>query len=216
MDPVYERVNEIISDPKYHDLFSILKGVRNGVVYGAKLRFCHALVMSVLFRSGSLKSKWDGIVKNTTQHAATLGKFVFVYKTVVYLLKQLRGSRASMLQEIQTRSHPMDAFWGGLVGGYLVFGRKAGAMSTINQQIVLYVFSRVVLGLGKMILENMDLSSHKATVANSSWTLLSALSWALVMYMFRKDATVLQKSMLHSMNYLYIDSEKWNDLSEFI
>jgi peroxisomal membrane protein 4 len=173
--------------------------------------------MSVLFRSGSIKSRWNGIVKNTTQHAQTLGKFVLIYKTVIYTLKQIRGSKASMLQEIQSRSHPMDAFWGGLIGGYLVFGTKKGAMSTINQQIVLYVFSRVVMGLGKMALKNLNNlpPSKQTAVSNYSWTLLSSLSWALVMYMFRKDAGVLQKSMLHSMNYLYIDSENWSDITDF-
>jgi hypothetical protein len=30
MDAVVESVNEVFSDPKYHDLLSILRGVRNG------------------------------------------------------------------------------------------------------------------------------------------------------------------------------------------
>lgn len=34
----------IILDPKYHDLLTVLKGARNGAVYGTKVRFPHALV----------------------------------------------------------------------------------------------------------------------------------------------------------------------------
>lgn len=34
----------IVLDPKYHDLLAILKGARNGAVYGTKVRFPHALV----------------------------------------------------------------------------------------------------------------------------------------------------------------------------
>lgn len=32
-----QKVNEILSDPKYHDILAILKGFRNGLVYGVKV-----------------------------------------------------------------------------------------------------------------------------------------------------------------------------------
>ena len=37
-----------------HDswLLSVIRGFRNGVIYGAKIRFPHALVMTFLFREG--------------------------------------------------------------------------------------------------------------------------------------------------------------------
>ena len=34
------KINEILLDPKYHDILSILKGARNGLVYGVKVRCC--------------------------------------------------------------------------------------------------------------------------------------------------------------------------------
>ena len=45
-------INEIITNPTYHDYLAILKGARNGFVYGVKVRFPHALVMSILFGRG--------------------------------------------------------------------------------------------------------------------------------------------------------------------
>lgn len=75
-------LNNIIKNPAYHDILSIVKGTRaggpgvrddvvlladqyadyyavprrtgarNGLVYGVKVRFPHALVMSILFQSG--------------------------------------------------------------------------------------------------------------------------------------------------------------------
>lgn len=48
-----DAINQLIFDPKYQDILSILKGFRNGVVYGAKVRFPHALVMTILFKTGS-------------------------------------------------------------------------------------------------------------------------------------------------------------------
>lgn len=47
-----DALNQLILDPKYHDVLTIVKALRNGIVYGAKVRFPHALVMTVLFKSG--------------------------------------------------------------------------------------------------------------------------------------------------------------------
>lgn len=47
-----EALQAIIADPAYHDYLAILKGARNGFVYGAKVRFPHALIMAILFGRG--------------------------------------------------------------------------------------------------------------------------------------------------------------------
>ena len=47
-----EALQAIVADPAYHDYFAILKGARNGFVYGAKVRFPHALIMAILFGRG--------------------------------------------------------------------------------------------------------------------------------------------------------------------
>lgn len=39
-----QSLEKIVLDPKYHDILMLVKAVRNGVVYGAKIRFPHALV----------------------------------------------------------------------------------------------------------------------------------------------------------------------------
>jgi peroxisomal membrane protein 4 len=45
-------IQAILSDPQYHDYLAILKGARNGFVYGVKVRFPHALIMAILFGRG--------------------------------------------------------------------------------------------------------------------------------------------------------------------
>lgn len=45
-------IQSLINDPEFHDYLAILKGARNGLVYGVKVRLPHALVMSVLFGKG--------------------------------------------------------------------------------------------------------------------------------------------------------------------
>ncbi|XP_005635003.1 peroxisomal membrane protein 4 isoform X3 [Canis lupus baileyi] len=45
-------VNALLRKRRYHAALAMLKGFRNGAVYGAKIRAPHALVMTFLFRSG--------------------------------------------------------------------------------------------------------------------------------------------------------------------
>jgi len=47
-----DSIQHIISNPAYHDYLGILKGARNGFVYGVKIRFPHALIMAILFGRG--------------------------------------------------------------------------------------------------------------------------------------------------------------------
>jgi peroxisomal membrane protein 4 len=47
-----ETLRAIISNPAFHDYLAILKGARNGFVYGVKVRFPHALIMAILFGRG--------------------------------------------------------------------------------------------------------------------------------------------------------------------
>ncbi|XP_047627251.1 peroxisomal membrane protein 4 isoform X2 [Phacochoerus africanus] len=45
-------VNALLRKRRYHAALAMIKGFRNGAVYGAKIRAPHALVMTFLFRSG--------------------------------------------------------------------------------------------------------------------------------------------------------------------
>jgi peroxisomal membrane protein 4 len=45
-------IKAILDDPRFHDYVPILKGARNGLVYGVKVRFPHALIMAILFGRG--------------------------------------------------------------------------------------------------------------------------------------------------------------------
>ncbi|XP_043837015.1 peroxisomal membrane protein 4 isoform X2 [Dromiciops gliroides] len=45
-------VNTLLRKRRYHAALAVLKGFRNGAVYGAKIRAPHALVMTFLFRRG--------------------------------------------------------------------------------------------------------------------------------------------------------------------
>ena len=96
----------------------------------------------------------------------------------------------------------VDSLLAGLTAGYAVFGR--GSQSSVNQQIVTYVAARVVLGLAKMAMTSERLLSPEANaqVRKRAWPVFAAVSWGMVMWLFRWHPDVLQPSLRSSMNYL--------------
>ncbi|MEQ2307084.1 Peroxisomal membrane protein 4 [Ameca splendens] len=112
-------MNNLLQQEKYKAALAVVKGFRNGAVYGAKIRAPHALVMTFLFRSGSLKDKLRAILKATYTHSRNLACFVFTYK----------GLQA-LQQKIQGKSLQSHSFLAACVGGWLVFGDN----NNINSQ----------------------------------------------------------------------------------
>ncbi|KKY18809.1 putative peroxisomal membrane protein [Phaeomoniella chlamydospora] len=53
MEPIKDVATRLLLNPDLAPLLAIIKSARNGAVYGAKVRFPHALVMVFLFRSGT-------------------------------------------------------------------------------------------------------------------------------------------------------------------
>ncbi|CAG8785683.1 12274_t:CDS:2, partial [Acaulospora morrowiae] len=72
MENTLESITSFINNPDHHDILAIIKGFRNGAVYGAKIRFPHALVMTFLFRTGSFKEKLNIIIDATKSHSKNL------------------------------------------------------------------------------------------------------------------------------------------------
>ncbi|KAL8905715.1 MAG: hypothetical protein Q9207_002471 [Kuettlingeria erythrocarpa] len=186
---------------KLADLLSIVKGARNGFTYGAKIRFPHALVMVFLFRSGSLQEKLRIVLKATFQHARNLATFATVYKTMMLLLRSISPNGK------ETSPH---TFLAGLAGGYMVFGR--GIQSSVNQQIVIYVFARVVLALARLSVQKGGAipREFRESVTNNAWPVFAALSWASVMWLYRWHPDTIQPSLKSSMKYIYVDSNHWD------
>lgn len=114
-----------------------------------------------------------------------------------------------------------DPFIGGLLGGYVVFGgrsRRSGKISSINMQIVIYVFARVVLALAKLSVKpgvGLPIVSQPALSQRLSyyaWPAFAAGSWAMVMQLFRYHDVEIQSSLRNSMNYIYVQSDHWDSL----
>ncbi|KAJ5059573.1 mitochondrial carrier domain-containing protein [Bipolaris maydis] len=212
-------LHKIALDPKYHDVLTLVKGVRNGIVYGSKVRFPHALVMIFLFRSGSFRSKCLLVYKATRQHARNLGLFALVYKATMLLLRHTSPNG---------KERQYDSFLAGLLGGYTVFGRTIH--NSVSQQIVIYVAARVCLALAKLAVQPRDVGSaggkHAAVkgwelfgngemrraLVRNGWPAFASLSWAMVMYIFRWHPESVQSSLRSSMSYIYVQSDEWDSL----
>ncbi|KAF0378307.1 peroxisomal membrane protein 4 [Gigaspora margarita] len=192
-----DAITKFINKPERRDVLAIVKGFRNGAVYGAKVRFPHALVMTFLFRSGSFKEKTTVILDATIQHSKNLAFFVTIYKTLMYLQKKING-------DIEQNAH---SFIAGLIGGYIVFGEN----NNVNQQIVLYVFARIMVGLSKLPVKRKVINEP-----NHTFSVFAAVVWGVVMWLFRHDREVLQPSLQASMQYLYLDSDHWSTLKNFL
>lgn len=170
------------------DLWSVAAGFRNGVHYGVKIRFPHALVMTTLFGRGTLAQRARSILTATYTHAKNLGGFVVIFKLTRLLLKYFRQKEDSF-----------NTFVGGLIGGAIMFGDN----TPITSQINMYIMSRVIFGLGRT-LTNAKLIEYKPWM----FTLFGAVSWGLVMYLYYHEKNVLQGSLTASMNYIYGDTDK--------
>lgn len=225
-------MSTILNNPLYRPLLEVIRSSRNGIVYGGKIRFSHALVINLLYRSGPLKPRLKLVLKATKEHSLVLATFAVVYKTVLKILEQDKLLGGPNLGPAK--------FLAGAVGGWIVYSQHFNYLNPgITHQITLYCFSRVLIACGKIVLdlylqcrqpnlkirgENVkfnDLSDiqarrFKAKVYNKSWKYFAVLTWALVMLIYDYQPQYLQSSLRHSMAYIYdVEMDTWSTWKEF-
>lgn len=95
-------------------------------------------------------------------------------------------------------------FLSGLIGGYAVFGR--GYQSSVNQQIVIYVFARAMLALAKLTVQKETGFSKvvRTRVTKNAWPVFASLSWGVIMWTYRWHPDTIQPSLKSSMKYMYV------------
>ena len=123
-------------------VLSCLKGFSSGFTFAVNVRFTHALVIALLFRSGSLVDKLKYIVQLSFEHASRLGCYVAGFKALQCVLARVEGKR-----------RPVHALVAGLLAGFVFFGKK----TPITSQMALYLLGRVVAGCVKLALRPLKL-----------------------------------------------------------
>lgn len=225
-------IMSILTNPLYRPLLEILRSSRNGIVYGGKIRFSHALVINLLYRSGPLKPRLQLTFTAAKDHAQVLAGFAIIYKTLVMLLQH---------DKVMGSDNPgLIKFIAGGVGSWFVYSQHFDYFHPgITHQITLYCFSRVLVALAKIALDYYlvctqpslqlhdkkvkfrDLSDNqqnklKHVIYNKSWKYFAVLTWALVMFIYDFQPKYLQSSLRHSMAYIYdVEMESWNTWREF-
>ena len=76
--------------------------------------------------------------------------------------------------------HSFNHFLSGLIFGGIIFGKQSG----VNHQIVLYLFSRILIGLSKWIYINVLKDKIKFFEDGYGYYLLAAVCWGVVMWLF--------------------------------
>ncbi|MGK3738793.1 MAG: hypothetical protein ACI90V_005640 [Bacillariaceae sp.] len=91
----------------------------------------------------------------------------------------------------------------GAAGGFLVWGKY----SSVNHQIILYLTSRIAIGLVKRGWEHIyQKSSHSPTSIfqhPKTYPMMAATVWGIVMLLFEESPHVLHRSLKASMDEIY-------------
>ncbi|ANZ73902.1 BA75_01184T0 [Komagataella pastoris] len=207
------------------DFLNVFRASRNGVVYGGRLRFAHALALALVFkRKQPIGDTIYKASKLSFEHAWILAAFAIVYKGVLFAVKHviLKHNKASRKKYIH--------FIAGAIAGLLVYGQPTGGKlfsRNITHQVTLYCSSRMILAIGKMIAVKLSQSrssypnatpkvhqQSKRMIENISWYIYSMLSWGCCMYLYQSDPIFLHPSLRNSLEFMY-NNERWKGLKGF-
>ncbi|RQM05064.1 hypothetical protein DH86_00003642, partial [Scytalidium sp. 3C] len=82
------------------------------------------------------------------------------------------------------------------------------------------VFARVCLSIAQLlvkpqtgIIKSTELSKR---ISHDAWPVFAALSWGSVMWLFRWYPETVQSGLKSSMDYIYVDSDHWDSLRNFL
>jgi peroxisomal membrane protein 4 len=183
---------EVVAPLSYASLVQVLMGLRNGIIYGVKVRFPHALVMTLLFNRTDPSEMASKIFFATKQHAINLGSFVVLFKACLVLLRL-----------VSSGSKSWHSFLAGLVCGGYVWGDN----NPVNMQINMYLLSRILQGFLNLYLQKNGTGKLPLIPSGRGFRVFGAMMWACVMWLFYTNSKLLQGSLASSMNYLYRESD---------
>jgi peroxisomal membrane protein 4 len=189
----------------YTILLDALAALRNGFVYGCKIRAPHTFVLQMVWSKGTWRAVLDRVVELTTQHATNLALNAVCFKLGVAILKLAQGTA-----EAQAWHH---ALVGGLCG-FLFWGEN----KAVNVQVNLYMMTRALSGLLLLFLETRRSTASateqklffNAKSHHLGYRLFSAAVWGTALYLFFNHAHVLQTSLRSSMDFIYRQGDEHN------
>eukprot|EP01089_Gocevia_fonbrunei_P001328 TRINITY_DN11234_c0_g1_i1.p1 TRINITY_DN11234_c0_g1~~TRINITY_DN11234_c0_g1_i1.p1 ORF type:complete len:244 (-),score=20.02 TRINITY_DN11234_c0_g1_i1:20-751(-) len=189
---------------RHASLFSAVRGFRNGIISGVRIRLPYviqAVIYAVLYREESYRNRVKFIVKQAFQHGRNLGLFVCIYKAICHILRKYVGVTGGL-----------ESIIAGFVGGFFAFGDSKGLSGSVNNQIVLYLFARGMIGLMASGVKRGYFKKGSALDVKSElgFRVLAGFSLALILYLTEYEPGTLAPSFISTMNFLYYDSDTPN------
>ncbi|KAJ1488545.1 hypothetical protein T484DRAFT_1782750 [Baffinella frigidus] len=185
-----------VADVLRHGVLSTILGLRNGLEYGVKVRAPHSLVMAAVFKNHlPIKDNILGVIKMSFAHARNLGAFVLIYKGIISLLRALHEAAGLPVRSPPGRpAEGWHALLAGWIGGQIVWAKH----SSVNEQIALYLLSRVTIAAVKLLAKGQVQPFCKVNYAQA-YPYFAAGVWAAVMWLFEMHPKLLQPSLEMSM-----------------
>ena len=209
--------SQLETNHAYQILLNALGALRNGFVYGCKIRAPHTFVLQMVWSKGTWQSVFQRIYDLTSQHATNLALNAVLFKIGIALLKLAQGTT-------QPWHH---ALVGGLAG-FLIWGQN----NSVNWQVNMYMMSRALCGIVLLLLEkrkaladrgvsplsstekalfysgnqqqiSSPLISRVIKTDNLGARLCAASIWGVALYLFFHHSHVLHGSLRASMDYIY-------------
>ncbi|AYU79843.1 peroxisomal membrane protein 4, putative [Leishmania donovani] len=193
---VLERINCMIASGDFDVFFTALKGFRNGLVYGTRVRAPHALVLNLVWSKSPYSSMPAKIFSVTKTHALGLG-----YSSVTFAV--VRG----LLRKLQGTTHAWHNALAGFMIGALFWGDPSNG---VHIQMMMYILARIVCALYHLLI-----SKCAAPIPPVAYRLYMGCLWCLAIMFLMYSPDKLQSSMAQSLEYIFKDSGKfssWYDL----
>jgi len=204
---------EILDEELRFALLSVWRGFRNGLYYGTKIRLPHALVMTLLFRrSSNIKKMLDPIAKLTWEHSRNLALFAGFYKLLLAVGRVVRVKLGDKLDS--PRGMPasqLDSFLAAAFVGRFIWGRY----SSVNSQIVMYLLSRIIFALCK-VLGEQNVQPFATIEFDDAYPWLASFVWGTVLWLYEYHPEKLQVSLFNSMDFLYHQTNTWETAEDFL
>lgn len=211
-EAVKEIINDMIKSGKYVALFTLLKAFRQGLVYGTKVRAPHALVLNLVWGSGSLTAIPGKVFQVTKTHALGLALSSVIYTLVTQLLKHANFRLTRESGSLVVSRVPAVQWWHATLGGFLVgYFAWGDYTSGVHMQMMMYIASRLLVALYLMI-------SEKAGFVGTAqhYRIYSGVLWATLMTILCVEPEVLQASMRKSLEYVFLETHCFSSFRDLV
>ncbi|GAM19501.1 hypothetical protein SAMD00019534_026760 [Acytostelium subglobosum LB1] len=179
-------------------LISALRGLRNGILTGVRIRIPYifqAVIYAAIFRDPRLLSRVKFVIKQMFFHGRNLGLFVGIYKTICCVFRNIgvKGGVESLIA--------------GFVGGYYAFGDSKSTSGSVNNQIVLYLFARALIGFIQSGVKRKIIPETLSTTTPQGFRIFAGVTLAMILYLTEYEPDTLNPSFMSTMTYLYHKSD---------